>query len=243
MGQAMKIELTEIYYEEKDNLGYIVINNPPANKLTALLLEELIFIVRRYIAPSKVRGIIIAGNGRHYSSGADVAELSRNKATQSKLDSNGNLVALPIRYLEERATLNFFHTLDIPVISAINGICIGSGFELALCSHIRICGNGSILGLPESTFGFLPGLSGTLRYVELIGLGKALELVLSGETFSAEDAMDMGLIDGIVQRKETLAYCEGLMRFILQNETVYSRNNIKEYLESFNNTYQNAHNG
>lgn len=235
----MKIELNKLTFEEKDDIGYIIINDPPANKMTALFLEEFTYMVRRYIAKSRVKGIIIAGKGRHYSSGADVEQLKEIVSIQSMVDSNNNLVAYPVWYLINRTTFDFFNSLSIPVISAIKGLCIGSGFELALCSHIRICGTGSILGLPESTFGFLPGVTGTLRCVELIGLGKALELVLSGETFSAEEAMEMGLIDGVVNKKETLSYCEDLMKFILQSKSAYSKENISEYIKAFNKNYKN----
>lgn len=235
----MKIDLKKVSFEEKNNIGYVVINDAPANKMTAKFLEEFIIMVREYIAKSKVQGIIISGKGRHYSSGADVEELKEIVATECMLDCDDNLVAYPIWYLINRTTFDFFNTLDIPVISAIKGLCIGSGFELAMCSHIRICGNGSILGLPESTFGFLPGVTGTLRCLELVGLGKALELVLSGETFTASDAMEMGLIHGVVNKKETLSYAENLMKFILQSENPYSKDRVNEYVENFNKKYKN----
>ena len=234
----MKVQLNKISFEIKDSIGYLIINDPPANKMTPVFLKELIFIVRQYVAPSRIRGLIITGNGRHYSSGADVEQLKEIVATQSMLDSNNELVAFPAWYLENRTTFNYFYSLNIPVISAINGFCIGSGLELALCSHIRICGKGSMLGLPESTFGFLPGVTGTLRYLELMGLGKALELVLSGESLSADEALKLGLVDGVVEKKETLTYCEGLLGFILQNHTTYEKDNIQEYIEKFNKIYQ-----
>jgi len=232
----MKIELSKVSFEEKDNIGYILINDPPANKMTGVFLKEFIDIVRNYVAKSKVKGIIISGNGRHYSSGADVEELKEIIAVNSKMDNN-NLISFPTWYQENRATFNFFESLDIPVISAIKGICIGSGMELALCSHIRICANGSTLGLPESTFGFIPGLTGTFRYLELMGLGKAIELILSGETLSAEEARESGLVDCIVNKKEILNYCEELMKYIVHNEVEYSKERIEEYIENFNEIY------
>ncbi|MCK4259551.1 MAG: enoyl-CoA hydratase/isomerase family protein [Halanaerobiales bacterium] len=238
----MKIELNKVYFEEKDNIGYLVINDPPANKTTALFLKELIFMVREYISQSKVKGIIITGKGRTYSSGADVDQLKEIVATQSKLDSNDNLVGYPIWYLENRATFNYFNSLDIPVISAIKGMCIGSGMELALCSHIRICSKNSLMGLPESTFGFLPGVTGTLRVLELVGLGKALELVFNGEILSVEEAMEIGLVDGIVSKKELLPYCEGLMKFILQNEKMYSKKYIEKYITEYNKVCKTSNN-
>lgn len=234
----MKIEFNTIYYEKKDNIGYVVINDPPANKMTALFLSEFITLVREYIVQSRVKGIIISGNGRHYSSGADVEQLKEIFGTQSKLDSNGKLVAYPTWYQENRNTFNYFYNANIPVISAINGLCVGSGTELALSSHIRVCGSGSILGLPESSFGFLPGVNGTLRYTELLGLGKALELVLVGETFSAQDAKELGLVDVIVNKKDTMNYSEELMKFILKSEKQYSKKDVNQYLEDFNKEYK-----
>ncbi|WP_432401862.1 enoyl-CoA hydratase/isomerase family protein [Wukongibacter sp. M2B1] len=235
----MKSELNKVYFEEKNDIGYVVINDPPANKMSAVFLEEFNIMVRKYIAKSSVKGIIISGKGRHYSSGADVELIKEIVATQCILDDNDNLIAYPIWYLINRTSFDFFNNLNIPVISAVNGLCFGSGFELAMCSHIRICGKGSLLALPESTFGFLPGLTGTLLAVELIGLGQALELVLSGETISADEAMEIGLIDGVVNKKETLSYCEELMKFILKDEKPYSKKYINQYLENFNKNYKN----
>lgn len=234
----MKIEFNKVYFEEKGDIGYIIINDPPANKMTTLFFKEFCAIVRQHVAQSRVKGIIITGTGRHFSSGAHIEELKEMVATQSLLDKDGVLVAYPIWFHDNRTTFNFFDNLNIPVISAIKGFCIGSGFELALSSHIRICGNGSRLGSPESTFGLLPGATGSLRYMKLIGLGKTLELVLSGEIFTEEDAMEMELIDGIVNKKDTLSYCEELMKFIIDNNPIYSKQNIKEYIKSFNENYK-----
>jgi enoyl-CoA hydratase/carnithine racemase len=200
------VNLNKIYYEEKDNIGYIVINDPPSNKMTRLFLEELVQLFRETIVNSKVYGIIITGKGRHYSSGADVDELKDMIRCNLEIKEN-EIIDYPKCYLEIRDSFNYLNNLSIPVISSINGFCIGSGFELALCSHVRIVGKGSILGLPESTFGILPGVTGTLRYTELLGIGKAMELVLSGENLSSEEAYELGLIDQIVSKKENLKYC------------------------------------
>jgi enoyl-CoA hydratase/carnithine racemase len=234
----MKVELKTIYYEEKNDIGYLILNDPPANKMTSLFFMEINQIVRSNIAGSKVKGIIISGNGRHYSSGADVDELKQFVASLTTLDENENVIAYPTWLIENRTTFNFFYTLKIPVISAVNGLCVGSGTELALCSHIRICGTGSIMGLPEAAFGFLPGACGTIRLLEILGLGKTLELIISGETFSCDDALELGLIDLIVNKKETIAYCEGLMNFILNNAGIYLKQNIPYYLSDFNKNYQ-----
>lgn len=235
----MRVELEKIKYEEKRSIGYITINDPPANKMTGLFLKEFIYLVRRYIIGSNVKGIIITGNGRHYSSGADVDELKKIISEQSLFDDDDNLIAYPVWYIENRTTFSCFESLSVPVISAINGLCIGSGFELSLCSHIRVCGGGSILGLPEATFGILPGVTGTLRYVELMGLGNAIKYVVTGETFSAETAFKLGLVDEIVNKKQTVNYCEELMKFIISKPEKYSKFNKAKYIDDFRVLYKN----
>lgn len=230
----MNIKMSKVSYEEKNGLGYILIDDPPANKTSIEFLDEFGVIVREYVTQSNVKGIIITGNGRHFSSGADVDKLKEIYSNQTIIDNNGNVVSYPSRYLRDRSSLHYFTNLNKPVISAINGMCIGSGFEIATSSHIRICGKGSIVGLPESTFGFFPGLSGTLRYTECIGLGKALELVLSGETLFAQQAFEIGLVHGIVEKKDLLKYCEDLINYILERPSIYSKKYIQNYIDEFN---------
>lgn len=230
----MRVELNTICFEEIDDIGYVIINDPPANKMTSEFLEEFTLLVREYVALSNVKGIIIHGQGRHYSSGADVNLLKEIVGERCKFDGGNNLVGYPIWYLTNRTTFDYFYQLDIPVISGIKGLCFGSGFELALSSHIRICGTGSLISLPESTFGFMPGIAGTLRAVELIGLGKGIEMVLGGGTYTAEEALDLGLVDGVVHKKETLSYCKALMKYILNDEKAYARERAYEYVENFN---------
>jgi enoyl-CoA hydratase len=94
--------------------------------------------------------------------------------------------------------------LEIPVISAIRGVCLGSAFELALFSHFRICAGDAVLGLPESTFNLMPGIGGIQRVATLAGKSKAIELILRGITFPAQDALEMGLVDAIVPRNEVM---------------------------------------
>ncbi|MCX7843710.1 MAG: enoyl-CoA hydratase/isomerase family protein, partial [Clostridia bacterium] len=214
----MKIQLEKIIYEERDDIGYIIINDPPANKMTSLFLTELSWVVSNYVSVTKARGIIIHGNGRHYSSGVDVEQLRELVSKQVCYDDENNLVEFPAGHKQDRNSFGLLYKMGIPVISAINGFCIGAGLELAMSSHIRICGSGSTLGLPESTFGFIPALGGTLRCVELCGLGRALEIVLSGAFFSGEEAEQFGLVHHVVNKKETLAFCEKLMNFILQKD-------------------------
>lgn len=231
------MNFSKVFFEVRDDLGHLVINDPPANKMTSVFLEEFFRLVTQQIARTKVRGMMIYGTGRHFSSGAEVDRLRERVASQIKREGEAESTGAPEGHRQDRSALDFFSDLEIPVVSAINGFCIGSGLELALCSHIRICGTGSTLGLPESTFGIVPALGGTLRSLELCGLGKALEMVLSGRTYTAEEALQMGIVDGIVSKKETLGYCERLLQFILQSETPYLKRNARQYVKEFQQKY------
>lgn len=226
-----------VSYEVKDEIGYFVITDPPANKMTRQFFTEFNRIVKENIIPSNVKGILIYGKGRHFSCGADIEQLVDNVIPYLQLDDNDDVMSYPAWLIENKTAFYYFNRLQIPVLSAITGLCIGSGTELALCSHVRICGKGSVFGLPESTFGFLPGACGTLMAVEILGLGKALEKVLSGEMISADEALEIGLIDKIVNKKQTLSYTENLLKYIITKEREYSRNKIETYITNFENCY------
>jgi enoyl-CoA hydratase/carnithine racemase len=94
--------------------------------------------------------------------------------------------------------------LKIPVIAAIRGVCLGSAFELALCCDYIICGEKAVLGLPETTFGLIPGCTGTLVLPKLVGKSLAMELILSGDTFSPLQAKEWGIVQEIVSTKEVI---------------------------------------
>lgn len=143
------------------------------------------------IATTKgLKAIIISGNGRHYSSGADINELLANVDHRTMLENYRAFVML--------------EQLKIPVISAIRGVCLGSAFELALFSHFRLCSADAVLGLPESTYNLMPGIGGIQRVASLAGKANAISMILRGVTFSADDALGMGLVDAIVPKDKLL---------------------------------------
>ena len=131
---------------------------------------------------------------------------------------------------------NFTASLSIPVVSAIRGFCIGSGLELALYSHIRICGTNGMIGLPESTFGYLPGLGGTYKLASLIGYGKGSELILSGEILTAEDAYKYGIVDKVIHKNHVITYAEQLLNLIIKNEPNYSKKDALSYITKYENS-------
>jgi enoyl-CoA hydratase/carnithine racemase len=122
----------------------------------------------------------------------------------------------------------FFEETEIPVIAAIRGVCIGSAFELALFSHFRFCGEDAVFGLPETTFNIMPGLGGIRKTAALCGQAKAIELVLRGNTFSAEEAKLNHLVDYIVPRRTVVDFSVAFARKIRKN---YKKQKASLYLQ------------
>jgi enoyl-CoA hydratase len=180
-----------LHWSISQRIGRLTLNQPPSNTMTMGFFRELQMFMHEISTAKNLRAIIISGNGRHFSSGADITELLINVDEQTMLDNYKALVML--------------EQLKIPVISAIRGVCLGSAFEMALFSHFRICSEDAVLGLPESTFNLMPGLGGIQRVANLSGKAKAVELILRGNTFTANDAMEMGLVDAVVPKGEALS--------------------------------------
>jgi len=208
----------KISFEVKNSIGYLVLIDEPENRMDSQFFEELNYLTKDVIPQSEVSAIIVHGKGRHFSSGAKLDELIE------KINAEENGVdALSSNY----QSFQFFDELQIPVIAAIRGVCIGSALELALHCHFRICSEDTLLGLPESTFGILPGAGGIPKMLEIVGMAKTIELVIKGNTFNAEDAQKWGLIDLVFSKKELLIKAELLAKLTSDN---YRKYNKKEYL-------------
>jgi enoyl-CoA hydratase/carnithine racemase len=183
-------------------IGQLTLNQPPSNTMTMGFFQEMQVLMREISGNRELRAIIISGSGRHFSSGADISELLGHVDNSTMLENYRAFVQL--------------EQLNIPVISAIRGVCLGSAFELALFSHFRIAAEDAVLGLPESTFNLMPGIGGIQRVSALAGKARAIEIILRGITFSATDALEMGLVDAVVPRNEVfpraIAFANALPR-------------------------------
>ena len=118
--------------------------------------------------------------------------------------------------------------MNIPVIAAIKGVCIGSALELALHCHFRLCSENTILGLPESTFGLMPGVGGIPKLMDLAGKAKTIELVLNGITFNPEDALKWNIVDAVYPKKNLMDKAIELAKLASKN---YRKYNKKDYLK------------
>jgi len=194
-----------IEYEEIEGIAYLSLCAPPANIMTPIFFIEITKIINEHVLNTKMQGVLIFGKGRNFSSGANVEQI----ISSIKLDSSNfedDVHRKDKWYMKCREAFMRLSQLSKPVVSVISGFCIGSGFELALASNMRVCEKNAKIGLVESGFNLLPGLRGTIRMSEIVGHQKALEIILKGDILDAEEALALGLADVIVSRKMGLEY-------------------------------------
>lgn len=232
----MRHKFETIIYEESEGIAYICINMPPANKMQSQFLIEISRVIEEYALTTSASGIIIYGSGRHFSSGADVGELLDFISSHTTVEDDV-VTHYPKWYVDCKESFKKLFHMEIPVVSAIGGFCIGSGFELALSSHIRICESGARLGLPESTFGLLPGVNGTLRLSEEAGFFHAYEMIVKGSLIDSQEADKLGMVDLLVPRKSSLDYARKLIAFIKEHRCDYNFTNRFRFLDGFKEYY------
>jgi 3-hydroxyacyl-CoA dehydrogenase len=175
-----------VAYAVQGHLGVITLNHPPVNALSVSkgVLQRVLDAVKEGEHDPRVRAFLLVGSGRAFSGGADISEFGQ---------------PAPVGLANLPAVANYLDTVTKPVIAAIHGFALGGGLELALACHYRCAMAGSQLGLPEVKLGLLPGAGGTQRLPRLIGVERALEMIVSGDPVSSERALELGLIDEIVK--------------------------------------------
>ncbi|MEN2765629.1 enoyl-CoA hydratase [Ornithinibacillus xuwenensis] len=182
----------KIAYELKEHVAILTIQSPPANALSSSLLNALSDQLDLIEKDKTVKAIILKGEGRFFSAGADIKEF-----TSLQEASDYQALSEAGQHLFDR--IEQFH---IPVIAAIHGAALGGGMELALSCHIRIATENAKLGLPELTLGIIPGFAGTQRLPLYVGTAKAYEMILTGEPISAKEAHQYGLVSQITGEEE-----------------------------------------
>ena len=190
--------------ERSGDFARLVLDSPPRNEMNRAFFERLARLVREELPGLRVRGLVVCGRGRHFSSGADLKELMAGIRRDHAAWDGAWLreASLSIHALSE---------LPYPVAAAIRGCCLGSGLELALACRYRVAAAGSVFALPETSFGLMPGCGGTLRLPRCVGQGTAVRMILTGETVGAEDALAMGLVDSLASRADVEAEAERLI--------------------------------
>lgn len=186
----------------------LTINRPDKlNALNSLLLDEIGKAIEAAETSDLIRGIIITGSGdKAFVAGADIKELST-------LDQHTGEVAS----LKGQKIFDSIESCSKPVIALVNGYALGGGLELAMACHIRIAAENAIFGLPEVSLGLIPGYGGTQRLPHLVGKGKAMEMILTGDRINAAEALKAGLVNDVAPAGEALQYSIKLLNRILNN--------------------------
>jgi enoyl-CoA hydratase len=208
-----------IIAEHEDHLGFITIDRPKKlNALNIATIKELHDAFVTLNEDQDIRAIIVTGSGeKAFVAGADISEFADYDTAQGReLAAKG-----------QKELFDLVAGLSTPVIAAVNGFALGGGLELAMASHIRVASSNAKMGLPEVSLGLIPGYGGTQRLPQLVGRGKALEMITTGAMISADEAYSYGLVNHVVPQEELLSFCEDLGNKIARNSPMAIRAAIK----------------
>ena len=205
--------------EVKGGVAYITINRPKQlNALNKETIEELNDAIIKADQNRVVKCLILTGaDTKAFVAGADIKEFAHFSGEEgSELAKNGHMTVF-----------NLIEEFPKPVIAAVNGFALGGGLELAMSAHVRIASDNARMGLPETSLGVIPGYGGTQRLRELVGKGKALEMITTAGMLSAEEALSWGLVNHLCEPEELITFCEKIASRICKNSSVAIAHAIK----------------
>jgi enoyl-CoA hydratase len=205
---ASGLKLENVVYDKKGPIGYVTLNRPKVmNALNKATINELQGVFEDARNDSAVRGVILTGAGeKAFAAGADIAEIANNTAVEAEEATRRG-----------QALTDLIENLGKPVIAAVNGFALGGGCELAMACTIRIAAESAKFGQPEVRLGVMPGYGGTQRMPRLIGRGRALKLILSGEVIDASEAYRIGLVDELEPDTHVIERAETVLKKIMAN--------------------------
>jgi enoyl-CoA hydratase len=220
-----------ILITKENSIATVTINRP--TKLNALNKETIQELNRAFQELEKnheTRVVILTGSGeKAFVAGADIAEFSGFSVEE----------AVQLAAQGQDILFNFVENLKTPVIAAVNGFALGGGLELAMACHFRIASDNAKMGLPEVSLGVIPGYGGTQRLPQLIGKGRAMEMIMTAGMVSSDDALRMGLVNHVVPQAELLDFCKGIAQKIIKNSPLA----ISSAIKSINANYKDGENG
>ncbi|MGS2741335.1 enoyl-CoA hydratase/isomerase family protein [Sinomicrobium sp. M5D2P17] len=205
-------EYKNIYVEEDNGIAFITIDRPAKlNALNRETIEELHDAFQENDEDPDIKVIIITGSGdKAFVAGADISEFAGFSVKEgSALAAKG-----------QELLFDFVENLSTPVIAAVNGFALGGGLELAMACHFRVASHNAKMGLPEVSLGVIPGYGGTQRLPQLVGKGKAMEMIMTAGMINAEEAKSYGLVNHVIAQEELLEYCENIALKISKNSGV-----------------------
>jgi enoyl-CoA hydratase/carnithine racemase len=205
---AVTTTFENITYEKMGALAYVTVNRPKVlNALNMATMEELRTAFHAIKSDAEVRVVILTGAGeKAFVAGAEIGELANHDAVSGKEYTH-----------KGQNVLNLIENLGKPVIACINGFALGGGCELAMACTMRLASENAKLGQPEVKLGIIPGYGGTQRLSRLVGKGIAMQLLLSGEMISAQEAYRIGLVNEVVPQPELIARAEAIAHKIIAN--------------------------
>jgi enoyl-CoA hydratase/carnithine racemase len=208
------LALANVLYEKRDGIAYVTVNRPKVlNALNTPTWADLREAFEDARDDAAVRGVILTGAGnKAFIAGADISELAHATAVEAERAS---------RFGQD--VLDVIENLGKPVIAAINGFALGGGCETAMACTIRIAVDTAKFGQPEVALGLIPGGGGTQRLPRLVGKGRALQLILSGEMIGAQEAYRIGLVNEIVSAVDLITRAEAILQKIASNAPIAVR--------------------
>ena len=220
-----------IISEEHNGITTITINRP--KKLNALNLETIKELHDAFDDANQDRNtkvIIVTGSGeKAFVAGADISEFANFDVNEGKqLAAKG-----------QELLFNFIENLSKPVIAAVNGFALGGGLELAMSCHFRVASDNAKLGLPEVSLGVIPGYGGTQRLPQLVGKGRAMELIMTAGMIDANQALNYGLVNHVTTQEELIPLCEKIAFKISRNSSVA----ISAAIRAINANFKDGVNG
>lgn len=192
-----------------NGVATVTINRPEKlNALNKATISELNQAFSLLDQDENVRVVIVTGSGeKAFVAGADISEFANFSVEQG-----GDLAAKGQELL-----FDFVENMKTPVIGAVNGFALGGGLELAMSCHFRVASDNAKMGLPEVSLGVIPGYGGTQRLPQLVGKGRAMEMIMTAGMMTADEAKTYGLVNHVVPQSELLAFCNGIAQKIMKN--------------------------
>lgn len=215
----------------EERVATITINRPAKlNALNKETISDLSKAIKLLSKNEDVRAIILTGSGeKAFVAGADISEFANYTVVEgAQLAAEG-----------QETLFDFIENLKKPVIAAVNGFALGGGLELAMACHFRVASDNAKMGLPEVTLGLIPGYGGTQRLPQLIGKGRAMEMIMTAAMISAEEAKQYGLVNHVVPQAELLSFTTVIAQKIIKNAPFA----IAKAIKAINANYEDGKNG
>src|SRR5690348_9376160 len=202
------MQFENVKFEKKNKIAYVTIDRPKVlNALNMATMGELQQVFTELAADREIRVVILTGGGeKAFVAGADINELARNNPVEAKAYTHRG-----------QAVLDLIENLGKPVIACINGFALGGGCEIAMACTMRLASESAKLGQPEVKLGIIPGYGGTQRLPRLVGTGLAMQILLTGEMITAQEAHRIGLVNEVVPAAQLISRAEAIAQAIIKN--------------------------